>query len=329
MMIDTAFMYTYHPTSLICVMTKTLVWGIIWLVVRRFVSKEMKPVRSPQTWALLGGLSLAPLFATLSLTIWHIRKIEEAVYTTIVLRLAYVFLPFTALSALATLAALVVLSRHEELEQRQKLAEIQEVYYQGLQREQSEVRTLRHDLHNHISAAQGLLEQGDTDGAKRYLENLTKSSALAGFRRFCDNDIANAVLSSKTAVMERRNIQADWEISLPKALSISDIDLCALLGNSLDNAIEAVNGAKDKRVVVRARADKGILMLRVENAIGGSFRIEDGVFKTTKEDERSHGFGLANMQDIARRYGGSLEATAENGRFELLACFPVQYETSI
>ncbi len=321
MIIDSVLMQHLQDTTLIVI--KNSVWILIWFVVWRFVPK-VQLMRSAKLWMLLGSLSLAPLFAVLSFTIWNARWFAGNTYYTVAFRISYTVLPFAVLSALALLAAIVVLSRHEELEQQQRLAEIQSVYYQGLQREQIEVRTLRHDLRNHITVAKSLLEQQDVAGAMRYLEMLCCSDVLTGRARICENDIANAVLSSKVAMMECEDIQADWGISLPKHLSISDIELCALIGNALDNAIEAVRHAQDKRIIVRARADKGVLMLRVENAIGKHPRLEQDVFKTTKDDRSAHGFGLNGMQVIAQRHGGSLEATVKGGRFELVVCVPMQ-----
>ena len=86
--------------------------------------------------------------------------------------IAYTILPFASLSALALLAALAVLSRHEELEEENRLAGLREVYYQGLRQEQAQVRALRHDMRNHLSALLGLLEQGSWEEAERYLRQL-------------------------------------------------------------------------------------------------------------------------------------------------------------
>ena len=78
---------------------------------------------------------------------------------------------------LALLAALAVLSRHEELEEENRLAGLREVYYQGLRQEQAQVRALRHDMRNHLSALLGLLERGSWEEAERYLRQLGGSPA--------------------------------------------------------------------------------------------------------------------------------------------------------
>ena len=305
---------------------KLLIWLILLTVVKRVVSRSKKLVLVPRLWMLLGGLSLAPFFAVFSLTIWNSNSFGKEFYYDIVPRMAYTVLPFACLSALSLLVTFLVLSSYEELKQAKAAAEISDIYYQGIKREHTEVRIIRHDLRNHITVVQSRLEQGDSDGAIRYLEKLGSSPALTGRKRYCENEIANAVLTIKAAVMEQEKIQADLAVTLPTSLPVPDVELCALLGNALDNAIEAAKTAREKYIMVRARADKGMLMLQVQNAMGVEPLLENGVFKTTKSDTASHGFGLAAMREIAERYGGLMEADVRQGQFELIVCLPLPAE---
>lgn len=130
------------------------------------------------------------------------------------------------------------------------------LYYQGIQREQVQVRTLRHDLRNHMTVLRGLLESGETEKAIGYLEQITDSSSLGGGKPFSDNETANVVLTAKAKEMRQRGIQGEFQISLPRNLLIAEMDLCALLGNALDNAMEAAEKSTDKTVRVRCRAEK-------------------------------------------------------------------------
>lgn len=325
MMVDTLLDKPFYGQyyDLLQTLVKTGLCLLLWPLLRRVVPKNGIYQLPKKLWGLLGGLAMAPLFSTLSFTIWKSRDFDFDTYQMIVHRIAFTVLPFTVLSAIALLIALVVLSRHEQLEQRQKLAEIQQVYYQGLQREQAGVRTLRHDLHNHIAAAQGFLEKGDSDSAKRYLEGLSSSPALTGGRRYCENEIANAVISSKSVLIEQSGINADFEMSLPSCLEFPDVDLCALLGNALDNAVEATSEAEDKKILLRARADKGTLMLRLENTFGQLPQKEGDVFITTKKDSVMHGLGIAGMREIARRNGGMCEVDYTETEFRLLVSIPL------
>lgn len=152
---------------------------------------------------------------------------------------------------------------------------------------------------------------------------MVDSPALQGRKRFCDNETANVVLSAKAEVMEQAGITADFVVSLPKDLAVADTDLAALLGNALDNAIEGVQNAAVKKIILRCRVDKGLFMLRLENPVGGE--VNPGL-STTKADKTSHGFGLPGMREIAQRYHGTLEAEVENGSFLLVVCFLVSKE---
>ena len=99
-----------------------------------------------------------------------------------------------------------------------------------------------------------------------------------------------------------------FQVSLPACLLISEVDLCALLGNALDNAMEAAEKSGNPVIHVRCRVEKGLFMLQVENALAGD---ETPDLATTKADKTAHGFGLPGMREIAQRYGGSLEASAD------------------
>ena len=304
--------------------TKTLIKvgaaALIWLLVRKMTKADRPLDLSSRIWMLCGLLLLAPIFSILSFSIWtSFGSITDDGQ----LRIAYTILPFTIFSAAAVLYALTVLSRQEALEKEHRLAGMRELYYESLQRQETQVRTLRHDLRNHLAVLQGLLENGDTARANAYLAELCDSPALHGVRRVCENETANVVLSSKLEIMKEKGLTADFLISLPATLPISNVDLCSLLGNALDNAIEAAEKEADKKISLRMRADRGLFMLRVENACTKMPEQKDGVFVTAKHDKTAHGFGLTGMREIVRRYGGTLEAGAENGRFELVVCLPL------
>ncbi len=297
------------------------VWGGLYLGTRRRLP-EKPPQLSPRFWRLVLLLAAMPFSALLAVVL---LTFEGGIGTnsaahSLTMNLGVAVLPFVFLTALALLYAILVLEDHERLEQADKLASLRESYYQGLRREERQVRTLRHDLRNHLTALRGLVELGDEGKALQYIDQLADSSALRGGKRLCENDAANAVLSAKAEAMGRAGLTADFAVSLPKSLPLGDADLCALLGNALDNAMEAAERAEDKTVVLRCRVEKGLFMLRVENAYAGE--LPPGL-STTKADKTSHGFGLAGMREIAERLGGSLEIRAGDGRFQLVVCLPL------
>ena len=305
--------------DIVCRILRPACFGLLYLLLRRHLPQEVVSL-SRRLWKLVLGLSMMPLCAMMTVVLLNYHSWDSQLLYAAALRQGLVVLPFTLITSVILLFVILVLADHEALEQEVRLAGFREIYYQGLQREQLQVRTLRHDLRNHVTAVRGLLEQGETEQALGYLSQMTESSSQGGGNRFCDNETANVVFSAKAKEMERRGLQGTFRISLPKILLVADMDLCALLGNALDNAMEAAEKGQDKTIAVHCRADKGLLMLRVENALAGD---EKPDLSTTKADKAAHGFGLMGMREIAKRYGGSLEATAANGRFELVVCLPL------
>lgn len=300
-------------------LARPLVFGPLWLLLRRRLPRE-PVVLSRRLWKLVLGLAAMPLCALIAVVLLTFRRYDSIEVNTVAMYQGMVVLPFVFLTSLVLLFAILILADHERLEQANRLAGLREVYYQGLRQQETQVRRLRHDLRNHLTAVRGFLEQGDEQGAIGYLDQIAGSPALRGTRRLCENEAANAVLTAKAEAMEREGVAADFAVSLPRDLPVADMDLCALLGNALDNAIEGSRGAGERRITIRCKADKGLFMLRVENTLGGAVQPD---LATTKTDKAAHGFGIPGMREIAERYGGTLDAGVRDNGFELVVCLPL------
>lgn len=317
-MID-SYAYMADGYDYIVRLLRPVAFGGIYFFFRKRLPCEPVSLSSGM-WKLMLGLSAMPFFslvAVVGLTYYH----YESVLVDIVSKnQGLAVLPAILLGCLLLLRAILALADYERLQSESQLSALRELYYQSLQREQSQVRTLRHDMRNHMSVLLGLLERGETVKAEEYVGELIGSPALSGGRHICAHPAANAVLSVKLGELERLGIPADYQVSLPEDLSISDTDLCALLGNALDNAMEACAKVKTPDIKLRCRVEKGMLMLMVSNPLPGD---EKPGLVTTKADGKNHGFGLPGMAEIARRCGGSLDTGTKDGRFQLIACIPM------
>lgn len=323
-MLDT-YLFSLNSYDIITRLARPVVFGLLLLLFRRRLP-DGPAVLPPRLWKLVLGLAAMPLCALVAVVLLTNEKYTSPAVHTLAMNQGLVVLPFVLVTSLVLLRAIRVLADHQKLERTAQLAEMRELYYQGLRREQDQVRTLRHDLRNHLTALQGLLAQGQTAQAAGYLEQIAGSPWAQGSQQFCENETANVVLSSKAEAARRLGLQAEFQAALPRDLPIADPDLCALLGNAIDNAMEAAQKAANKKVRLRCRTDKGLFMLQVENALTGDERPD---LSTTKKDKAAHGFGLAGMREIAARYGGSLEAGPREGRFELVVCLPLERNFTI
>lgn len=139
-----------------------------------------------------------------------------------------------------------------------------------------------------------------------------------------DSEALNVILKEKSLICKKQSIRLACIVDSSKFGFISDIDLYALFGNLLDNAIEAVKALdEDRRTVgLSVRVQNGIVRINVYNGYAGDIKFEGGLPVTTKEDKASHGFGLKSIRRIVDKYDGEMSISADNGVFEVNIVFP-------
>ena len=193
-------LFTIDTSDFLCRLMRPLFFALLYLLIRRRMPVGVISL-SRRLWKLILGLSFMPLCALMAVVLLTYRKWDSMVANSMAMNQGMVVLPFTGVTALILLFVILTLANHEKLEQEVHLAGLREVYYQGIQREQVQVRTLRHDLRNHMTVLRGLLESGETEKAIGYLEQITDSSSLGGGKPFSDNETANVVLTAKAKEM--------------------------------------------------------------------------------------------------------------------------------
>lgn len=192
-------------------------------------------------------------------------------------------------------------------------AEIQNMYRQ--------MQEWRHDYRNHIQNMKNRLD-GDSGELGRYLDELADDLTQADTSIRSGNVMADAVLNSKLSVAEQAGIRLSVKAHIPEGLAMTDVELCSLLGNLLDNAIEACEKLPSGERYLRVYIDrfKGQFYLSVQNASPPVHREKDA-FRTTKAG--SHGFGLSRIDRIAKKYGGYVNRQYEEGVFATELLLPL------
>lgn len=179
-------------------------------------------------------------------------------------------------------------------------------HYKHLAASQAELRRFRHDFHNTRVAVETLLRQGDTDGALALLTDDRDALCAAALPFDTGNGIADALLTDKQQRAASSGITLTFDGLLPSE-GLSPADICILLGNTLDNAIEACEAlpiSRDRRITVTAHGSNGFLFLSVTNPVAAKVAIEHDRIPTTKADKTLHGFGLQSLHAAAKRYNG-------------------------
>ena len=177
------------------------------------------------------------------------------------------------------------------------------------------VRSIRHDLKQHFQVALTMLHSGKINEAVDYMEKYN-DTVLDGIsnRVFCDNDVVNYIINSKSKICSDRHIKIYIYIAneIPE---FSDLDLCVLLGNALDNAIEGVSGEGNNEIYLELRNVDNFFMISVKNTIINSVLEDNPNLISTKNEKEVHGLGILSMKEVVQKYNGSIEFYESDNKF--------------
>lgn len=203
-----------------------------------------------------------------------------------------------------------------ELHQELTLLRMEERRLKDVQGYVGHTRALRHDFRHHLLVMRGLLDAHKTNELDAYLHQLTNAEEESRIPQLCANAAVDAMAARYDAIARERGVTVAWRLELPSELPVAEVDLCAALGNLVENAIEASaeldEGARRVEVVAQ-EVTAGALGLTVRNACAGNVRFgRDGLPEAKRP---GHGVGLASVKSIAERYGGALDVHLEGGDF--------------
>lgn len=186
-----------------------------------------------------------------------------------------------------------------------------------------QMKSIRHDFNHHIGCLHGMLEQGNLDQAKEYSGELVHEAEKKFNVAFSsEHPGISGLLSSKYQIMRDKGIDLQWTVNLPDSMNIKLIDLSVILGNALDNAIEAVEvlDETERNIELKIYFEMDYLVIKTSN------KFREGVleydFSTTKEDVENHGYGLGNIKFVVSKYDGILKIETKNNEFSLNVALP-------
>ena len=191
-----------------------------------------------------------------------------------------------------------------------------ETHYQEVENMYRQMRGWRHDYRNHIQTMKVLASGGDLEGIRSYLDRLDTDLNTVDLAVKTGNAMADAILNSKISLAKSRDIPVQVDAHIPVKLKMSALDLCCVIGNLFDNAIEASLALPPEERLIRVYLDmKGTqLYLSFTNFTAqGKREKRNGRFLTTKGE--GHGFGLVRVDAIVERLDGYLSRNSEDGAF--------------
>jgi len=207
--------------------------------------------------------------------------------------------------------------------------ELIEIHYAEVENMYRQMRGWRHDYRNHIQTLKAYASSGDIEAIRAYLDALDADLSTVDTVIKTGNRMVDAILNSKISLAKAKHIAVKADAYIPVALKIPDLDLCVIIGNLFDNAIEANLDLPEDKRMIRVYMDMKNTQLYISftnlTAVKKQSKI-NGRFQTTKG--KGHGFGLIRIDAIVQRLGGYISRNSEDGAFTTEILLPQQQNDS-
>lgn len=203
----------------------------------------------------------------------------------------------------------LMLSYQERMEkkllQQQNNAYIKQ--FELINQSQENLKILRHDFKNHLLALRAYIELGNNDMALNYLQNTYKLVDYSTEYAKSGNTVVDSILNYKLQTAKNLGIDFILNLNIPMILNIKPFDMSVILGNLLDNAIEATSMLNEnKKIEITVEYDRNVIYISTVNYFKGSLAYSKNKLVTTKEDKENHGFGLYSIKKALENYNGTM-----------------------
>lgn len=198
-----------------------------------------------------------------------------------------------------------------------KLIETSNYAYQNqikiMNESQQKIRFLRHDFYRHINKLKLLSEENDIQSIKQYLNEMEYAVVTKKEYSKTGNEDVDSLLNYELSLAAEFGTEIIYDVNLPEKLNISSFDITIILGNLMDNAIEALRHSERKLLKVNIQFNKGIIRIDIENSYDPKYR--------KKHDGREHGIGLLSVENTLQKYHGKLDSYPEESKYHTTAIF--------
>jgi signal transduction histidine kinase len=169
-------------------------------------------------------------------------------------------------------------------------------------------RSFKHDLNNHLAVLKLLVEKNEHNEAMKHIEQMTDAIVTANEYAQSGNIIIDSILNFKLQEAVQHGISISLELNIPEQLYITSYDMSVILGNLLDNAINACSKLeKDKRLDIKIKYKRGRLITKITNTYNGNLNYSGDNLITSYEDKENHGMGFKNIKSVLDKYNGEME----------------------
>lgn len=176
----------------------------------------------------------------------------------------------------------------------------------------------KHDYKNHLSVISSLIQINEQQKALEYITRIINNYQSAKTFSYSGNLEIDSFINYKIQEAEKHNVLMNAELSIPENLQVDPYDMTTILGNIIDNAIQAASKVDgDRTIDLKVSYTKGRLLITMTNPFNGELKYENQRLVTLHEDKDNHGFGLNNVNAVLEKYNGNLHIEHTHQTFSI------------
>lgn len=308
-----------HP-YLIYNIARIIIYLITCPFLFRFFANTITDAMKIQDDAMWKHLWKIPLFSAIFGMLYCFSDDVYAYATWQFIVSRYLMLFGTCYVSYVALKVLEISKKRTQLEESLKYADqsiqTQKKQFDTLAQHMDDMHRARHDLRQHLALVQSYIAKDDKEGLEEYIGLYRSELPADVLEIYSRNDVVNAIICYYAGVARDSLIRFDAKVDYPDRCTISETDITVLLGNILENAVEACQKHEEKRGFIKLRIKRHgdcELLILADNSCDDPVNFKDGIPMSTKRE--GLGIGSSSIQDIAERYQGSVNFEWKEGNF--------------
>jgi len=233
------------------------------------------------------------------------------------------FIIIIILSYVIIFIAIWSVNRNVELEYKFKIIdtqiELQKQNYKTLNNSIEKYYAFKHDIRHHLLAIKSMMDAENYIAASEYFDKFSKTEICQNVDMLCKNFTVDSILKYYMSIAMNNNIEFKVNLNIPENINIDNLDLSVVIGNCVENAIEACNETIDKSqkyINIKVEIKGFNLLIRIKNSFNGQVIKEGKIIKTSKKSQE-HGIGLSNVRKIAEKYNGFFDVKYTDSEFQV------------
>ena len=269
-----------------------------------------------------------PIFLTFLMMSYYLNSTTNVV--TLIFTMLIALSTFLIIAKLLNSSAELIRVKRSEKELSEYI-EIQRRGYDSVVQKMEAAREYRHDMRHHLAVIEGLAKQGECDKIIEYTSDLNGSFGRHEGISCCKNSEINAILSEYIGRAESAGCRITRTFTLPELLPFEERDICLILANTIDNAINACSELPEEKRFINISAeyaDGHRLLISVENPCLGNYEFDENGLPITNKNPDEHGIGLRSVKRVSEKYNGFMHCMLENGKFVFQAVLFCDNSTS-